>query len=186
MPPARISCFPPVMDNRTQVLILGSLPGGMSLIKREYYAHPHNHFWRLLGSALGINVLPQFSYENRLRLIQHLGIGLWSSLASGERGGSSLDSKIKDPEPIDILTGLLEHGVEDVRAIFFDGRLAEEVFMTNVHWQLPTYYQSTIEFDYLPSSSSAYAAMQFRMKSRIWRRLIRRHLSHFSEKRNRG
>jgi hypoxanthine-DNA glycosylase len=181
---ARIHCFPPVMDGRTQVLILGSLPGVSSLAKKEYYANSANQFWRLLGTALGISFLARFSYANRLRLVQHLGIGIWSSLKSGEREGSSLDAKIRDIKPVDFLRTLVDSDAADsVKAVLFDGRLAQTVFMKEIFWGLPSYYQRTIDFSYLPSSSPAYARMRFQEKSRLWTFRIREHLSCFSEKR---
>ncbi|WP_332881585.1 uracil-DNA glycosylase family protein [Methanosarcina horonobensis] len=43
--------FPPVLDKNTEILILGSLPGDESLRRRQYYGHPGNDFWRLVGNA---------------------------------------------------------------------------------------------------------------------------------------
>ena len=45
--------FPPVADARTRLLVLGSLPGEESLARRQYYANPRNHFWRLIGAVTG-------------------------------------------------------------------------------------------------------------------------------------
>ena len=181
----RIHCFPPVINSQTQVLILGSLPGEMSLGAGEYYANPQNHFWRLLGSALGISFLPRFSYENRLRLMQHLGVGIWSSIESGEREGTSLDAQIRNVQSTDLLKALIDHDIEGLAAVLFDGRLAEKVFMKQTLCQLPPLTQRIIAFEYLPSSSAAYAAMGFEHKARMWNNRIRKHLDHFSKQRNR-
>ncbi len=48
------SSFPPVVDRNTRLLILGSLPGEASLLRGEYYAHPRNHFWRLMEGVIEV------------------------------------------------------------------------------------------------------------------------------------
>jgi double-stranded uracil-DNA glycosylase len=47
------SSFPPVVDARTRLLVLGSLPGEVSLARAQYYAHPRNHFWSLMEAVTG-------------------------------------------------------------------------------------------------------------------------------------
>lgn len=178
----RIHSFEPIMDQRTQVLILGSLPGKISLATQEYYASPCNQFWSLLGFALGISFLSRFSYQNRLRLTQHLGVGIWSSIASGEREIASLDVNIRGIEGVNLFEALQEQEVDNLQAIFFDGRLAQSVFMKEVYWGLPAYYQQGFRYCYLPSSSPTYAVMNFMDKARLWRGHLREHLSYFSGK----
>jgi double-stranded uracil-DNA glycosylase len=81
-----------VVDEHTRVLILGSLPGNVSLARAQYYAHPRNQFWRLLAAVSG-QVMPQ-SYEARLAALRALGVGLWDVVGSAERSGS-LDGAIR-------------------------------------------------------------------------------------------
>ena len=43
-----IQSFPPFVNLSTQTIILGTMPGITSLEKKEYYAHPRNHFWKII------------------------------------------------------------------------------------------------------------------------------------------
>ena len=66
--------FPPVADAATRVLVLGSLPGEASLSRAQYYAHPQNQFWRLMGAVIGAD-LAHAPYEARLQLLRSHGVG---------------------------------------------------------------------------------------------------------------
>ena len=120
---ARSIGFDPVVDARTRVLILGSLPGDASLKTAQYYAHPRNGFWPLMGGLLG-EALPALSYEDRLDRLKARGVGLWDVLASAERAGS-LDAAIRSPEAAD-LRGLVR-SLPDLRAVAFNGGLAAKL-----------------------------------------------------------
>ena len=118
--PARAVGFEPVVDDRTRVLILGSLPGDASLKAAQYYAHPRNGFWPLIGLLLDED-LPVLPYEQRLDRLRARGVGLWDVIASAERSGS-LDAAIRSPEAAD-LRGLAA-GLPHLRAVAFNGGLA--------------------------------------------------------------
>jgi hypoxanthine-DNA glycosylase len=91
--------FPPIADENTHTLILGSFPGIASLDAAQYYAHPRNQFWRLIGTVIG-EPLHELPYDERvLKLLAH-GIGLWDVLAACEREGS-LDTAIRHANPND-------------------------------------------------------------------------------------
>lgn len=112
--------FDPVVDVRTRLLILGSLPGDASLKAAQYYAHPRNGFWPLVGGVLGED-LPSLAYDARLARLQARGVGLWDVIASAERSGS-LDAAIRSPEAADLVR--LVDGLPDLRAVAFNGGLA--------------------------------------------------------------
>ncbi len=96
----RKRCFPPVVNADTRVLILGSLPGEASLAAGQYYAHPRNQFWPLLGSLLQLD-LPALPYAQRLDCLLQHGIGLWDVIAEARRRGS-LDTAIRDSQHNDL------------------------------------------------------------------------------------
>lgn len=112
--------FAPVVDARTRLLILGSLPGDASLKAAQYYAHPRNAFWPLIGGLLGED-LPALDYEARLARLKARGVGLWDVIASAERSGS-LDAAIRSPEAADLVR--LVDSLPHLRAVAFNGGLA--------------------------------------------------------------
>ncbi len=115
--------FPPVVDVATRLLILGSLPGDASLEAAQYYAHPRNAFWPLIGGVLGEDLAAQ-PYEQRLERLKARGVGLWDVIASAERSGS-LDAAIRSPEAAD-LRGLIGD-LPRLRAVAFNGKLAAKL-----------------------------------------------------------
>ena len=110
--------FPPVVDENTEILVLGSLPGDISLRKHQYYGHPGNDFWRLLGRAIGEN-LQEMDYERRLKTLKLHRIGLWDVFKAGKREGSE-DAKIKD-EVINQFS-ILKEVTPNLRLVIFNGK----------------------------------------------------------------
>src|SRR5260370_39776895 len=87
----------PVIDDKTEVLILGSLPSDVSLAKSQYYANPSNDFWKLIGHVLHQNVVTM-SYDCRVDTLKDHGIGLWGIYHHCVRPGSR-DKDITEAEP---------------------------------------------------------------------------------------
>ncbi|MEP7222675.1 MAG: DNA-deoxyinosine glycosylase [Novosphingobium sp.] len=100
-----------------RVLILGSLPGAMSLAQQQYYGNPRNQFWAILGNLLEAD-LTSLTYQDRLSAIAARGIGLWDCIGSAQRRGS-LDSAIRHAEA-NPLAALAER-LPDLRAVAFNG-----------------------------------------------------------------
>jgi hypoxanthine-DNA glycosylase len=86
----------PVVDANTRVLILGSFPGVASLAARQYYAHPRNHFWPILGEIVR-EPLPSLPYAERLERLRAHRVGLWDIIVACHRQGSS-DGAIRNAQ----------------------------------------------------------------------------------------
>lgn len=91
--------FGPLIDDRSRILILGSLPGEKSLQMSRYYAHPHNLFWKNLYMIFS-EEMPQ-NFDERYKFILKHRLALWDTIKCAKRDGS-LDGKIRDEEPNDI------------------------------------------------------------------------------------
>lgn len=137
--------FPPVVDARTRLLILGSLPGEASLAAGRYYAHPQNAFWRLLGGVIGSD-LAGLDYAARLEALLAHRIGLWDVVAGATRQGS-LDGAIRDAEANDLPA--LAATLPDLCAIAFNGKTAAKLGRLALG-------ASRLTLIDLPSSSPAY------------------------------
>ncbi len=150
--------FAPLADDRTRVLVLGSLPGDASLKAAEYYAHPQNGFWRLIGAAIGRD-LHAMAYPDRVEALRVSGVGLWDVIASAERTGS-LDAAIRSPEAAD-LRGLIA-GLPSLKAVAFNGATAAKggrKVLADV--------EGLTLID-LPSSSPAHASRTLAEKAERW------------------
>ncbi|WP_080416626.1 DNA-deoxyinosine glycosylase [Burkholderia ubonensis] len=157
-------CFPPVVDLNTRVLILGSLPGEVSLAHDQYYAHKQNRFWFLVGDVVGQNVV-DMDYSNRLRTLLECRIGLWDVVAEARRTGS-LDSNIRDHASNDLIA--LIDTLPELAVIAFNGGKAEKIGLRALGKQAERY-----QIVRLPSSSPAYAALPYPAKLSAWRELRR-------------
>jgi len=110
-------CFEPVVDHRTRLLILGSLPSEQSLLKGEYYGNKQNKFWELIGAVIGAD-LRALPYAARLDGLRAHDVGLWDVIAEAERQGS-LDMAIRNESHNDLLR--LAESLPGLRAVAFNG-----------------------------------------------------------------
>lgn len=148
--------FDPIVDDCTRLLILGSLPGRASLVAGQYYAHPRNAFWLLIGGMIGVN-LTSLPYPERLDALRSAHIGLWDVIASAERPGS-LDAAIRTPEAADLQN--LVANLPDLKAVAFNGAKAARLGRAVLR-------EIDLTLIDLPSSSPAYTKTAAE-KAAVW------------------
>jgi hypoxanthine-DNA glycosylase len=151
--------FAPVVDARTRVLVLGSLPGEESLARGQYYGNPRNHFWRLIGAVIG-EALEPLSYGARLERLLEGGVGLWDTIGSATRRGS-LDGAIREVEANPL--GELVDRLPELRAVGFNGGRSASLGTRQLAGR-------PLALIPLPSSSPAYT-LPFEAKREAWLQL---------------
>ncbi|MCC7252998.1 DNA-deoxyinosine glycosylase [Hyphomicrobium sp.] len=157
---AIVRSFAPIASPDARVLILGSMPGMASLAAGQYYAHPHNAFWRIMGELIGAG--PDKPYEERTRILLAHGIAVWDVLQSCIRPGS-LDSSIRDEVPNDFATFFARH--RHLTHIGLNGGKAAASFRKHAARHCPAH----VVLATLPSTSPAHAARSFAEKCALWR-----------------
>jgi len=150
----------PVIAPDTRILILGSFPGAASLAAQQYYAHPRNQFWKLVG-ALVDEDLYALPYADRLPRLRAHRFGLWDVLAACEREGS-LDSAIRNPAANDFER--LRHLCPVLETVGFNGQASGKF--------APQFAAQGYRTVVLPSSSPAHMALTFEQKLAVWRQLV--------------
>jgi hypoxanthine-DNA glycosylase len=168
MPSARVHSFPAVIGAGTRILILGSMPGVASLAAQQYYAHPRNQFWSIMGVVCGAG--PELPYARRLQLLQDRGLGLWDVLQSCVRRGS-LDTAIElDSVIANELLPLLRQG--NVMRLCCNGGTAHAALQRHLGQSLAREFPR-LDIRRLPSTSPANASWSYQRKLRAWRRALR-------------
>jgi hypoxanthine-DNA glycosylase len=157
--------FPCTADHNAKVLILGSMPSRKSLAADQYYAHPQNAFWPIMGELFDFD--PCHDYEEQLQQLRKNRIALWDVAHQCVRPGSmdhAIDMQSVVANNLDTFFKTHPH----VRAIFFNGRKAEELYDRLVQPKLSSALQQ-IERHLLPSTSPANATMNRIQKLEAWR-----------------
>lgn len=138
--------FDPVVDANTRLLVLGSLPGDASLKAGQYYGHPQNGFWRLVGGVIRVDLVA-LPYPERLEALKAAGVGLWDVIARAERPGS-LDGAIRKAEAADL--NRLIDSLPALKAVAFNGGTAARIGRRGLA------HRAGIDLIDLPSSSPAH------------------------------
>ena len=152
--------IPPVFDENSRVLILGSFPSVKSREGEFFYHHPQNRFWRVLAAVCGEET-PGTIPEKRALLLRHR-IALWDVIASCEITGSS-DASIKNAVPND-LRRILEEAPID--RICTNGQTAHRLYQKYLA------EQTDLPETALPSTSPANAAWSLERLTEAWRVIL--------------
>jgi len=152
--------LPPALAPDARVLILGSFPSEASLAARQYYAHPRNHFWPILGAVLN-EPLADLPYAERVARVKAHRVAIWDTIISCERAGS-LDAAIRNAEQGEIRR--VRRVAHDLKAVCFNGSTAARAKAAWAHAGYATLV--------LPSTSPAYT-LPISDKLAAWRPLAR-------------
>ncbi|MBR3754152.1 MAG: DNA-deoxyinosine glycosylase [Clostridia bacterium] len=152
--------FPPLYDENSKVLILGSFPSVKSREEMFFYGHPQNRFWKVIATVC--NTDTPVTVEEKKKLLHENHIALWDVISSCDVTGSS-DSSIKNVKAND-LTVILESA--DIKQIFVNGKTAEKYYNK--------YIRDTIgrEAVCLPSTSPANAGWKLERLIEAWRVIL--------------
>jgi len=148
--------FPPLFDDESKILILGSFPSVKSREQLFFYGHPQNRFWKVLGGIFEEET--PSSIEEKKAFLHRNNIALWDVIASCEIEGSA-DSTIKNAKANNILPILQG---SQVNRIFTNGMTAKKLYDRYI---LP---KIKIEAAVLPSTSPANAAWNVERLIEAW------------------
>ncbi|MDP2416786.1 MAG: DNA-deoxyinosine glycosylase [Hydrogenophaga sp.] len=159
----RLQGLPPVFCPGTRLLVLGSFPGVASLRAQQYYGHPQNQFWKILGAVWALPLV-QMPYPERLAALHAHGLGLWDVYGACEREGS-LDADIRAAELNDL--AWLRSQCPQLSAIAHNGG---ESFRHARHTEM-----FGLPVVQLPSTSPANASWSFERKLAAWAEVLLRY-----------
>ena len=164
----KLEGFPPITSKSTKVLVLGSMPSETSLLKQQYYGHPRNAFWPIMGVLFA--ALPELAYDQRKAILVQKGIAVWDVLKTCKRPGS-MDSDIEmaSVETNDFVSFFASHPM--LKQVFFNGGKAENVYKKYIEPELSSRFDY-IHYHRLPSTSPAYASMNLQQKIAAWQEAI--------------
>ncbi|PKM74016.1 MAG: DNA-deoxyinosine glycosylase [Firmicutes bacterium HGW-Firmicutes-16] len=148
--------IPPIFDENSKFLILGSFPSVKSREVHFFYGHPQNRFWRVM-SALFDSPLP-VTIEEKTALLLDNGIALWDVIAYCDIEGSD-DASIKNviPNDLRVITG-----ATDIKQIFTNGGTSYKYYKTYC------LQQTGIPATKLPSTSPANAGISLEKLIIAW------------------
>ena len=114
--------IPPVFDENSRVLVLGSFPSVQSRKAAFFYGHPQNRFWRVLSAVFGEPV-PGDVPEKKVLLLKHK-VALWDVIASCDVTGSA-DASIKNVVPNDLSVIL---STANITHVCTNGQMAHKLY----------------------------------------------------------
>jgi TDG/mug DNA glycosylase family protein len=165
-----LTSMPAVASSDPRTLILGSMPGVLSLRSGEYYAHPRNRFWRIVEDVFDIRRVEP--YSARTTCLSMTGVALWDVLKHCSRVGSLDSSIVSGSEvPNDVIDFLQGHSGID--RVVFNGRKAARAFRQFVEPNLPRSISRKLRMVEAPSTSAANTRVVYSMLVEAWRTALR-------------
>lgn len=158
-----VKSFPAISQPDAQILVLGSIPGNVSLAAFQYYAHPRNAFWKIMGEVFDFDHTQ--NYPVRLQHLLSNRIALWDVAQQCVRPGS-LDSNIVESSVIanDFNNFFACH--RDIQRVCLNGAKAAALYKKHVLANVKS--AGTINWCVLPSTSPAHAGMRYEAKLAAW------------------
>ena len=153
----QIHPIPPLYNENSKILILGSFPSVKSREEMFFYGHPQNRFWKVMAAVFQCEV-PSTIEEKRSFLIEN-NVALWDTIASCEIVGSS-DSTIKNVIPNDI--GVILN-CADIKQIYVNGKTAEKYYNKFIRKKIGR------DAICLPSTSPANASWSLEKLTDAWK-----------------
>ncbi len=148
--------FPPLYNEASKVLVLGSFPSVKSREAQFFYHHPQNRFWKVISSVFDEQA-PSTIEEKRNLLLRNR-IAVWDVIQSCEIVGSA-DSSIKNVIPNDLSEIL---ATAKINQIICNGSTSHQLYMKHI---FPTTGLKALK---LPSTSPANATCSLDCLVRDW------------------
>ncbi len=149
--------IPPLFDENSKTLILGSFPSVKSRESCFFYGHKQNRFWQIIAKIYNSNIPNTINEKKKLILSNNLA--LWDVIGKCEIEGSA-DSTIKNVTANDLTTILNNAPIE---RIFLNGKTALKYYEQLI---LPVINRSAI---LLPSTSPANATYTLDKLVNAWK-----------------
>lgn len=156
--------FKPIIDDNSQILILGSLPSDKSIKKNEYYGNKTNQFWSIVSICFDGKKINFNNYEEKISYLHKHHIALWDIYSKASRKGS-LDSNIRNGYFNDIISLLKLY--PNITKIVTNGRASQK--------GLENYFKInsfSFPYEYAPSTSSLNASFSLETKINVWKKAI--------------
>ncbi|MDY2777736.1 MAG: DNA-deoxyinosine glycosylase [Collinsella sp.] len=152
-PAARVThTIDPVFNEKSRILILGTMPSPRSREEGFFYGHPQNRFWRVMERIFALPPASLVDCDARIGFLLDRRIALWDVLASCRIEGAS-DASISDPIPND-LSPILDAAT--IELVCTTGGKAAALCKRFHRRELA---RRGIELSHLPSTSPANARM---------------------------
>ena len=153
--------FPAVVDSKSRILILGSVPSIKSVENNSYYMHPKNRFWKVLSAIFGVD-LYSATVDERISFLLENKIALYDSVEECDIEASK-DSAISNVVPADIPSLVAK---SEISHIFCNGK-------ASLYYLLSAYPEYESITTLLPSTSPANAQFSLEKLIEAWKVIIK-------------